>query len=543
MAEISPNSPYSGQEAIPFWRDGRVIGVIAQIIFVIVVLGATAWLISNVLQNLEELGESQFLCRDGSSSFRCAYDFLRLDASFDISESVLDYDPSNPYSRALLVGALNTVKVGFFGILFATILGTLTGIARLSQNWLIRSVAGAYIDIMRNTPLLLQLFFLFFGVILVFPAIQEAIQPFGLPVFLSQRGIDLPGPVFMPSFGIWLAFIVLGLIQAQAINIYLSRQEERTGKESNRLAWTIGSFFIVVLIGWFAASSAGADNQALLAANTTRIREFKDMSEQMGNRLGIDELGDIDRMLAAGTLTQAELDEAAYTICGVRDDTSVVNLTAQLRSQKIPFFVDRQGRVDQATEAYAAGECEIYVASKSTLAAERDLLEAPSSHRLISVPETPVRIDLPQIEGLNFVGGIKLTPNFAAILIGLVLYTGAFIAEIVRAGIQSVPKGQSEAASALGLSDSQRLQLVVLPQALRVIIPPLTSQYLNLVKNSSLAIAVGFPDLWSTSFTTLNQSGRSLQVFIFVMGTYLSFSLLISFLLNWYNQRIALVER
>lgn len=542
MAELSPKSPYSGQEAVPLWRDGRAIGVFAQIIFVIFVLVGASWLITNVIENLEALGP-QFLCRDGSSSVRCAFDFLRLDASFDISESVIDYDPSNAYSRALLVGALNTVKVGFFGILFATILGTLTGIARLSQNWLVRNVAGVYIDIMRNTPLLLQLFFLFFGVILVFPAIQQAIQPFGLPVFLSQRGIDLPGPVFMPSFGIWLAFIVLGIIQAQAINIYLLRQEEKTGKERNRIAWAVGLFLIVTIIGWFAASVAGADNQALLASNTTRLREFGDMAEQMSTRLGVDQLGDIERMLTAGTLTQEAVDEAAYEICGVREDKSLVNLTAQLRSQNIPFVVDRLGRVDQATEAYAAGECEIYVASKSTLAAERDLLENPSSHRLISIPETPVRIDLPQIEGLNFVGGIKLTPNFAAILIGLVLYTGAFIAEIVRAGIQSVPKGQSEAARALGLSESQRLQLVVLPQALRVIIPPLTSQYLNLVKNSSLAIAVGFPDLWSTSFTTLNQSGRSIQVFLLVMGTYLSFSLLISFILNWYNRRIALVER
>ncbi|MCA9989456.1 MAG: ABC transporter permease subunit, partial [Anaerolineales bacterium] len=150
---------------------------------------------------------------------------------------------------------------------------------------------------------------------------------------------------------------------------------------------------------------------------------------------------------------------------------------------------------------------------------------------------------VPRIEGLNFVGGLKLTPNFAAILIGLVLYTGAFIAEIVRAGIQSVAKGQSEAARALGLSESQRLQLVVLPQALRVIIPPMTSQYLNLAKNSSLAIAVGYPDLWSTAFTTLNQSGRAIQVFVLVMGVYLTLSLSISFLLNWYNRRIALVER
>jgi general L-amino acid transport system permease protein len=543
MAEISPKSPYSGQEAIPFWRDGRVIGVFAQIIFVILVLLAGGWLINNVTDNLADLGENQFLCRDGSSSFRCAFDFLRLDASFELSESVIEYDPSNPYARALLVGALNTVKVGFFGIILATILGTLTGIARLSQNWLVRNIAGTYIDIIRNTPLLLQLFFLYFGVIVVLPAIQEAVQLFGLPVYFSQRGIDFPGPVFMPSFGIWLAFIVLGLIQAQAINIYLARQEERTGKARNRLLWAAVSFLIVTVIGWFAASAAGADNQAILAANTTRIREYGDVTEQMSNRLGIDELGDIETMLSTGTLTQEELDEVAYQICGLRDDPSLVNLTAQLRSENIPYVVDRLSRVDQATEAYAAGECEIFVASKSTLAAERNLLESPAAHRLIAVPETPVRIDMPQIEGLNFVGGVKLTPNFAAILIGLVLYTGAFIAEIVRAGIQSVPKGQSEAARALGLSETQRLQLVVLPQALRVIIPPLTSQYLNLVKNSSLAIAVAYPDLWSTAYTTLNQSGRSIQVFILVMGTYLSFSLFISFLLNWYNRRIALVER
>ena len=162
---------------------------------------------------------------------------------------------------------------------------------------------------------------------------------------------------------------------------------------------------------------------------------------------------------------------------------------------------------------------------------------------MIAIAETPVRISVPRIEGLNFIGGIKLTPSFAAILIGLVLYTGAFIAEIVRAGIQSVAKGQTEAARALGLSESQRLRLVVLPQAMRVIIPPLTSQYLNLAKNSSLAIAVGFADLWAIAYTTLNQSGRSVQVFMIVMAAYLTLSLSISFMLNWYNRRIALVER
>jgi general L-amino acid transport system permease protein len=262
----------------------------------------------------------------------------------------------------------------------------------------------------------------------------------------------------------------------------------------------------------------------------------------MLRRLRIDDLLKVDAAIADGRLTAEQVNEAAYKICSVRDDPAEVNLTAQLRQANIPYAVSRSSRLEQATEAYAGGACDIYVASKATLAGERDLLP-DSAHRLVAISETPVRLAVPRIEGLNFVGGIKLSPNFAAILIGLVLYTGAFIAEIVRAGIQSVPKGQSEAARALGLSESQRLRLVVLPQALRVIIPPLTSQYLNLTKNSSLAIAVGFPDLWSASFTTLNQSGQAVQVFLIVMGTYLSFSLFISFVLNWYNQRIALVER
>jgi general L-amino acid transport system permease protein len=214
-----------------------------------------------------------------------------------------------------------------------------------------------------------------------------------------------------------------------------------------------------------------------------------------------------------------------------------------LRRANIPYDLERNDQTSEATEAYAAGECDLYVAPRVTLSGERTTLEDSASHVIVPVTETPLRFSVPRIEGLNFVGGSVLSPNFAAILIGLTIYTGAFIAEIVRAGIQSVPKGQSEAARALGLSETQRLRLVVLPQALRVIIPPLTSQYLNLVKNSSLSIAVAYPDLFFTAFVTLNQSGRAVQVFIIVMAVYLSFSLLISFFLNWYNQRIALVER
>ena len=542
MAELSPKLPQSGQEAIPPWRDIRVLGVLAQIIFVIAVILAAAWLFNNVTQNLESLGENQFLCRDGSTDLRCAYDFLSLDASFDISESMISYDPSDSYSRALLVGALNTVKVIVFGVIIATILGTVAGIARLSSNWLVNNVAKWYVDIMRNTPLLLQLFFLYFGGILLFPQISEAIQLFGLPVYLSQRGVNMPWLVFMPSFATWAAFLVLGLVQAQVLWMILGRQAEVTGHENNRTIWAILSFLVVAGLGWYISGNS-ADNQAMMVPEELRIREFHDLGDVMERRLEINDLSLLETAIANGDITQETLDTAAYKICSVTDSSSEVNLTAQLRGAGIPYTVDRSSRLDRATETYAAGECDIFVATKATLAAERDVLEDQATHMVIPLAETPVRLSVPRIEGLNFVGGTKLTPNFAAILLGLILYTGAFIAEIVRAGIQSVPKGQSEAARALGLNESQRLRLVVLPQALRVIIPPITSQYLNLAKNSTLAIAVGYDDLWRIAFTTLNQSGRPIQVFILVMGSYLLFSLLISALLNWYNQKISLVER
>lgn len=540
MAEISPKLPQSGTESIPFWRDTRVLGILAQIAFVVFVILAAGWFLNNVLANIGQLGA--FRCPDGTTNVRCGFAFLEVDAQFDISETPVEFEPSDSFGRALWVGVLNTLKVTFWGIILATILGTVAGIARLSVNWLVSNVAKWYVDIMRNTPLLLQLFFIAFGVIAVFPQIREAIQPFGLPIYLSQRGVNIAWPVFMPSFAIWLAFIVLGIVQAQVVWIIFGRQEERTGKETNRVAWVVASFLIVVAVGWYFAS-ASVDNQAVMVSQAARVEEFEDLRTLVQNRLGLEELSQIDVALQEGRLTAEQVEEASLTVCTLENSTSEINLTAQLRAANIPYVVERSSRLSQVTEAYAAGECAVFAESRAVLAAERNLLEDSANHVIVPVAEAPVRLSVPRIEGLNFAGGLRLTPQFAAILIGLVLYTGAFIAEIVRAGIQSVPKGQTEAAKALGLSESQRLRLVVLPQALRVIIPPLTSQYLNLAKNSSLAIAVAFPDLWSTAYTTLNQSGQVVQVFLIVMAYYLSLSLLISALLNWYNRRIALVER
>ena len=542
MTDFTPKAP-NRSEVVPFWRDIRVLGVLAQIAFLIVVVAGFTWVARNVAQNMSTLGGSQFLCRDGTSSFRCAFDFLKLESQFAISESMISYDPSDTYARAMLVGALNTIKVSFLGIILATILGTVTGIARMSSNWLISNVARWYVDIIRNTPLLLQLFFLFFVVILGFPPIRQAIQPFGLPIYLSQRGIELPKPVFMPSFSTWLIFIALGVALAVIVWGWLGRRERETERAANRSLWTLAVFLAVAVPGWFIASGMAADNQGFLAPEASGITDIAGLAESVRAELGLEDLSEIDAALEAGTLTEEQLADATVAVCALKDDRAEVNTTAELRRANIPYSVKRVSDTPAASAAYAAGECDILTAAQAILAAEQAAIAESMPSVLVPVREVPIRISIPRIEGLNFVGGVKLSPNFAAILIGLTIYTGAFIAEIVRAGIQSVAKGQSEAARALGLSESQRLRLVVLPQALRVIIPPMTSQYLNLTKNSSLAIAVGYPDLWSTAFTTLNQSGRAIQVFLIAMGTYLLFSLTISAFLNWYTRRMALVER
>jgi general L-amino acid transport system permease protein len=543
MNDQSPRSSPRGGGAIPFWRDIRVLGVLAQIAFLVFVVFFFGTICSNIAQNLGRLGENQFLCRDGSSSFRCAFDFLSLESQFDIGEvSFTEYSSRDSYADALKVGVLNTIKVSVWGIIAATILGVLAGIARLSPNWLISNVAKWYVDLMRNTPLLVLLFFLAFGVVAAFPNIRDAIQLFGLPVFLSQRGVNLPGPIFMPSFSTWLAFLVLGLVQAQVLWIILGKQEERTGKDSNRGWWSLVAFLVIIAAGWYVAGNS-AENQGIMVRQSLRVLDYSDLEAVMINRLPVRSLDEIDVALSDGDITQDQVDEAAFRLCAVRESRSEINFTSQLRASNIPYHVSRYRLQSQATDAYAEGTCDILVANRVLLASERDALENSRDHLIVPIIEAPIRLSFPRIEGLNFVGGILLTPTFFTMFVGLSLYTGGFIAEIVRAGIQSVPRGQTEAGRALGLTEGQQLRLVILPQALRVIIPPLTSQYLNLTKNSSLAIAVAYPDLWAVAYTTLNQSGRVFQVFLIVMGAYLTLSLIISALLNWYNERMALVER
>lgn len=536
-------SPPPETQSSPVWRtalgflfDVRVLGVLGQIGFIILVVFGARAIGGNFAENASKLGESQFICRDGAFSYRCAYDFMDSEAGFDISDTALDYTNTDSYWYAFYLGILNTLKVAVLGVILTSVVGTAAGIARLSENWLISKIALWYVELMRNTPLLIQLFFIYFGVILAAPTLSEAIQPLGLPIFLSQRGLNFPSPQFTSSAAIWLAFLVLGIIQFQVTWIILGRREERTGQASNKVQTGIVLFLIIAGLGWV-VSGAVSETQGLLVSKTSRIRDLDSLEKIMLQRTGLNNLGDVD------TLSEEELAAATFQVCVLTDSPSETNLAKQLRHMGIPFKMHRSGRPDQATADYVEGTCEAFAASKSVLAAERSTLENLGSHLIIPIKESPIVWSMPTLEGLNMVGGSSFRPEFAALLLTLVLFYGGTLAEIVRAGIQSVSKGQSEAAKALGLTDGQRLQLVIMPQALRVIIPPGIGVFLSLAKDTSVGIAIGFPDMYSVSFTTMNQSGRTLQLFVLMMLVYMLISLVFSVLLNWYNERIKLVER
>lgn len=383
-----------------FWRDIRFLKILAQVIFMIVLALAAGYLYLNVTTNLARQG------------LTVGYGFMKNPASFDIGESYIPYQSSNPYARALLVGLVNTLVVSALGIVLTTIMGVLAGVARLSSNWLISKFAAAYVGVIRNTPLLIQLMFWYFGVFIQLPRVKEAIRLPG-PIYLTQRGVYLTWGEATVTFPAWRIYIIIAFISIFVIWFLLRSAQKRASVPINPW-WNLTYLLIPALIIWLGA------------------------------------------------------------------------------------FLQ---------------------------------------------PEPPLTLSIPELAGLNFRGGLRLTPELAALLFGVVIYTGAFIAEIVRAGIQAVSRGQVEAARSLGLTNSQTLRLIVFPQSLRIIVPPVTSQYLNLAKNSSLAIAIGYPDLFSIAGTVFNQTGAAVEIIAIMMLSYLSMSLFTSILMNIYNKRIQLVER
>ncbi len=386
-----------GPEKVPFWLDTKKRAILFQC-FTLALVGLLAYyLISNTLLNLEK------------QRIATGFGFLHKEASFEIGESLIPYSAANTYARALLVGALNTIKVAFIGILFTLIWGTLLGVARLSTNWLLAKLATIYVEVMQDIPILLQLFFWYAIFYETLPPPREALSPWA-GIFLSNRGIAFTVPEAHPAhLSILLAFLG-GWAIAYVIRQWARKRQEKTGQLFPTFRVGMAIVFGLPLITWLAFGA-------------------------------------------------------------------------------------------------------------------------------------PMKMDVPKLAGFNFEGGMMVSPEFIALLTGLVLYTSAYVAEVVRAGIQSVGRGQREAAMAIGLRPVFVLNLVILPQALRVIIPPLTSQMLNLTKNSSLAVAIGYPDFVSVANTTMNQTGQSIEGIALIMAVYLFFSLSTSAFMNWYNKRVALVER
>lgn len=382
------------------WRNQAVRAIAYQVIAIGVVVGVAAFLIHNTLENL------------ATRNIATGFGFLNQESGFPIGESLVPFSPTDTYGRALYVGFLNTIQVSALGIVIATLLGVTIGIARLSKNWLVAKLASTYVELVRNTPVLLQLFFWYSLLTEALPAARNAATPLGAGagVFVTNRGVRLPELLGHPIHQ-WMGLLFLvGIGLVWLWSRHVRRTQAATGRRLPLALPALGLLCGPALLVWLIAGA-------------------------------------------------------------------------------------------------------------------------------------PLAVEMPVLRGFNFQGGLTITPELIALLIGLSIYTAAFIAENVRGGILAVSWGQSEAARALGLSAGQTMRLVVLPQALRVIIPPTTSQYLNLTKNSSLALAIGYPDLVSVANTTLNQTGQAIEGIAIVMGVYLTISLAISMFMNWYNQRIKLIER
>ncbi|PKP77790.1 MAG: amino acid ABC transporter permease [Alphaproteobacteria bacterium HGW-Alphaproteobacteria-3] len=389
----------NGRTPLPLgWNNPRVRSIVYQASVLAAVVAVVWFFATTAQENLQRLNISS------------GFGFLDNTAGFGIIQTLIPYSEQSSYGRAFLVGLINTLVVAVIGIVFATLLGFLIGVLRLSNNWLIAKLAAAYVEVMRNIPLLLHLFFWYFAVLRPLPGPSESLVP--LPgVLLNNRGLILPAPVFEAGAVAFFVAFAVAVAASAFLVVWARRRQRATGRLFP--AWRCAAALIVLLpaFAWFAGGA--------------------------------------------------------------------------------PFHLE-----------FA-------------------------------------------VEGaFDYSGGMRLLPEFVALVLGLTLYTAAFIGEIVRAGIQSVGKGQREAAASLGLKEGTTLRLVIIPQALRLIIPPLTSQILNLTKNSSLAVAIAYPDLVAVfSGTVLNQTGQAIEVIAITMAVYLTLSLVTSLAMNWYNARIALKER
>ena len=496
-----------------FYNDPVIRGIIYQVLVALAVVSFFAWIILNTAQNLAAQNKST------------GFDFLFQTSGFGISFTLIPFDRSSYYWQAFLVGLLNTLLVAAIGIFFATILGFVLGIARLSSNWLIARIATVYVEIIRNIPLLLQLFFWYFAVLKAMPAVRESFElPFH--TFINQRGIIIPKPLPDGEMTFVIIAALLSVVAAIAVMRWAMSVRARTGHYPTPVVR--GSLFANLLVtlgfGFLACN--------LLAGIVTALSSIP----------GFALIGAV--VLAAVSLTPFARFGRAFI--GFVLTWAIMAFLLEGMFGFVPPLIIALGAV-----LTAAAVAWIMLMGDGRPAAEGKFPVALPLLIIIGVPSlvywvtgATLNFELPVLERFNFSGGVQLVPELVALVFGLAIYTAAFIAENVRSGIQAVSKGQTEAAASLGLREGDRLRLVVIPQAMRVIIPPLTSQYLNLTKNSSLGAAIGYPELVNVFMgTTLNQTGKAIEVIAITMAVYLTLSLLTSAFMNWYNARVTLVER
>ena len=375
-----------------------VQGIFYQIVTLALVILAVIYIVDNTARNMVARGLAS------------GFEFLGVEAQFDIQMTLIEYSPTSTYFDSFIVGLLNTLLVAGLGIFVATIVGFTIGIARLSSNWLVAKLAEAYIKVLRNLPLLLQIFFWYFAVLRALPKPKQSLELFD-SFFLNNRGLFIPDPIFGEGGTLILYSFIAAIIISIGIAVWSRQRQNKTGQTFPVFYSSVGLIILFVFLSLFATGF-------------------------------------------------------------------------------------------------------------------------------------PVTFDIPELKGFNFKGGIKLIPELVALTFALSMYTASFIAEVVRAGIQAVSLGQTEAARSLGLNQGQILRLVIIPQALRVIVPPLTNQYLNLTKNSSLAAAIAYPDLVLVfAGTALMQTGQAIEIIGMVMGVYLLLSLLTSIIMNLFNRFMRVAER
>lgn len=389
----------TGESKVNWLYDPKIRGIFYQVLTLAIVVLIVWSVIHNTAVNLERRNIAQ------------GFGFLDATAGFDIGQSLIAFPQDASYGRAILVGLVNTLVIAIIGIVLATLIGFVVGVARLSSNWVVSNLAAGYVELVRNLPLLLQIFFWYFSVLALLPNPRQSHQPIPGWVYLNNRGLIMPEFALTPATANGLLLAVVGAVLAiLALRAVARRRQAATGERMPVLLYSIGLLVALPVVA----------------------------------------------LVATG----------------------------------FGFSVTAP--------------------TKSTF---------------------------------NITGGSRVNPEFMALLLALAIYTGGFIAEIVRAGILAVSHGQTEAARSLGLKPNDTLRLVIFPQAMRVIVPPMTSQYLNLTKNSSLAVAIGYPDLVYTGGTVLNQTGQAVEVIAIWMLVYLTTSLSTSAFMNWYNAKMAIRER